>query len=180
MKRSLSAFALVLTFVAAPPTSLAAGQESNKTQGLAKQLTDLLQTQKLDAIAAKTGEDHFAAILFIPGVQMLVVSARYAAPALLNEKIIGRQYRDVYLDLASASVPDSKLFIEDMQADGLRPVRAGNTPFDIVTRGVGAAFRCDGDHKTKKISEDEYRRTYTDFEGAYEKILVALLEQAKK
>ena len=98
---------------------MAAPQESNKTQALAKQLTDILQTQKLDAIAAKTGEDHFAAILFIPGVQMLVVSARYAAPALLNEKIIGRQYRDVYLDLASASVPDSKLFIEDMQADGL-------------------------------------------------------------
>ena len=179
MTRSLSVFALVLTFVAGPAT-MAAPQELNKTQALAKQLTDILQTQKLDAIAAKTGEDHFAAILFIPGVQMLVVSARYAAPALLNEKIIGRQYRDVYLDLASASVIDSKLFIEDMQADGLRPVRAGNTPFDIVTRGGGAAFTCDGDHKKKKISEDEYRRTYTDFEGAYEKILVALLEQAKK
>lgn len=180
MTRSLAACALILTFVAGSATSLAAPQEPNKTQALAKQLTDLLQTQKLDAIAARTGEDHFAAILFIPGVQMLVVSARYAAPALLNEKIIGRQYRDVYLDLASASVPDSKLFIEDMQADGLRPERAGNTPFDIVTRGVGAAFTCDGDHKKKKLSEDEYRRTYMDFEGAYEKILIALLEQARK
>jgi hypothetical protein len=179
MTRSLPAFALILTLVAGTATSLAAPQD-NKTQALAKQLTDLMQAQKLDAIAAKTGEDHFAAILFIPGVQMLVVSARYTAPALLNEKILGRQYRDVYLDLASASVPDSKLFIEDMQSDGLRPERIGETPFDIVTKGVGAAFTCDGDHKKKKISEEEYRRTYADFEGAYEKILVALIEQAKK
>ena len=161
-------------------TPLAAPQESNKTQALAKQLTDLMQAQKLDAIATRTGEDHFAAILFIPGVQMLVVSARYAAPPLLNEKIIGRQYRDVYLDLASASVPDSKLFIEDMQADGLRPDRDGETPFDVVTKGTGAAFSCDGDHKKKKISEDEYRRTYADFEGAYAKILAALHRAGKK
>jgi hypothetical protein len=180
MTRSLSGFALVLTLVSGTAAPLAAPQESNKTQAMAKQLTDLLQAQKLDAIATRTGEDHFAAILFIPGVQMLVVSARYTAPALLNEKILGRQYRDVYLDLASASVPDSKLFIEDMQADGLRAERIGETPFDIVTKGVGAAFTCDGDHKKKKISEEEYRRTYAGFEGEYEKILAALIEQARK
>jgi hypothetical protein len=180
MTRSLSGFALVLTLVCGTAAPLAGPQDSNKTQAMAKQLTDLLQAQKLDAIAARIGEDHFAAILFIPGVQMLVVSARYTAPALLNEKILSRQYRDVYLDLASASVPDSKLFIEDMQADGLRAERVGETPFDIVTKGVGAAFSCDGDHKKKKITEEEYRRTYSDFEGAYQKILAALIEQAKK
>ena len=53
-----------------------------------------------------------------------------------------------------------------MQADGLRPDRVGETPFDVVTKGIGAAFSCDGDHKKKKISEDEYR-AYADFEGAY-------------
>lgn len=181
MTRSLPAV-VVLILMLAPglATLVAAPQEPRKTQALAKQLTELMQTQKLDAIAARTGEDHFAAILFIPGVQMLVVSARYTAPALLNEKIVTRQYRDVYLDLASASVPDSKLFIEDMQADGLRAQRVGETPFDIVTKGVGAAFTCDGDHKKKKISEDEYLRSYADFEGAYEKILIALIEQARK
>lgn len=180
MTRFLSSFAPILALAAGIATPLAAPQDANKTQALAKELTNLLQQQKLDAIATRTGEDHFAAILFIPGVQMLVVSARYTAPVLMNEKIVGRQYRDVYLDLASASVPDSKLFIEDMQGDGLRPERVGDTPFDIVTRGIGAGFTLDGDHKKKKISEDEYRRTYADFEGAYEKILVALIEQAKK
>jgi hypothetical protein len=180
MTRSLSVLAFVLLLAAGQAMPLAAPQEHNQTQALAKQLTDLMQAQKLDAVATRTGEDHFAAVLFIPGVQMLVVSARYAAPPLLNEKIIGRQYRDVYLDLASASIPDSKLFIEDMQANGLRPDRVGETPFDVVTKGTAAAFSCDGDHKKKKISEDDYRRAYADFEGAYAKILTALLEQAKK
>jgi len=181
MTRSLPVV-VVLILMLAPglATLTAAPQESRKTQALAKQLTALMTTQKLDAIAARTGEDHFAAILFIPGVQMLVVSARYTAPALLNEKIVSRQYRDVYLDLASASVPDSKLFIEDMQGDGLRPDRDGDAPFDVVTKGTAAAFNCDGDHKKKKISEDEYLRSYADFEGAYEKILIALIEQARK
>lgn len=180
MTRSLSPLAAALILLAGSATPGAAPQAPSRSQALAKDLTALLQAQKLDAVAAKTGEDQFVAVLYIPGVQMLVVSARYTAPALLNEKIIGRQYRDVYLDLASASVPDSKLFIEDMQADGLRADRDGNAPFDIVTRGVGAAFALDGEHKKKKISQEEYQRTYAEFEGAYEKILTALLEQARK
>lgn len=180
MTRSLTAIALIVMLGPGLALPLAAPQESHKTQALAKQLTDLMLSRKLDAVGARTGEDHFAAVLFIPGVQMLVVSARYTAPALLNEKIISGQYRDVYLDLASASVPDSKLFIEDMQGDGLRPDREGDAPFDVVTKGTAAAFNCDGDYKKKKISEDEYLRSYADFEGAYEKILIALIEQAKK
>lgn len=180
MTRSLSPLAVVLTLLVGSAAPGAAPQEPSRTQPLAKELAALMQAQKLDAVAARTGEDQFVAVLFIPGVQMLVVSARYTAPALMNEKIIGRQYRDVYLDLASASVPESKLFIEDMQCDGLRADRDGDSPFDIVTRGVGAGFLLDGDHKKKKISEDEYNRAYADFDGAYEKMLVALLEQAKK
>jgi hypothetical protein len=180
MTRSLSSFALTLALAVGTATPLAAPQSVGKTQALAKELTSLLQQQKLDAIAAHMGDDRFAAVLFFPDVQMLAVSARYVAPVLLNEKIITRQYREVYLDLASASVPDSKLFIEDMQGDGLRPRREDNTPFDIVTKGTAAAFALDGDHRKKKISEDEYLRTYGDFEGSYEKILIALIAQAKK
>ena len=179
MTRSLSALAVVLAItlgVAAPDVAA----QPSKTQALAKELTDILQQQKLDAMAAKMSEDQFAAVLFIPGVQMLVVSAKYAAPALLNERIINKQYKDAYLDLASASIPASKLFIEDMQADGIKARRIGDEPFDVVTRGTSAAFQLDGDHKKKKISEAEYGQAFSGFESAYEKILTALLEQARK
>ena len=77
-------------------------------------------------------------------------------------------------------MPDSKLFIEDMMGDGLKPRRNGSDPFDVVTRGTGASFALDGDHRAKKISEDEYQRMYSDFEGEYEKILSALIAEGRK
>jgi hypothetical protein len=180
MTRFIPSIVLFVALVAAPVSPLAALQDSNRTQALAKELTDLLQQQKLDAMAARLGEDQFAAVLYIPGVQLLVVSARYTAPVLLNERILTKQYREAYLDLASASVPDSKLFIEDMQGNGLRPRRDGDDPFDVVTKGTAASFPLDGDHRKKKISEEEYRRQYADFEGEYEKILTALIAEGRK
>jgi hypothetical protein len=175
MNRSLAALVALGLLVTAPA---AVAQSEGRTQALAKELSDLLTTQKLDAIATRLTEDTFAAALFFPGVQTLVVSAKYAAPPLLVEKIINRQYRDVYMDLAAASVPESKVMYEDSQCDGLR--RDGDGRFDIVTRGNGAAFILDGDHKKKKISEAEYGRTYSQFESDYEKILTALIAEARK
>lgn len=175
MKRSLAALVALGLLVTAPA---AVAQSEGRTQALAKELSDLLTTQKLDAIATRLTEDTFAAALFFPGVQTLVVSAKYAAPPLLVEKIVNRQYRDVYMDLAAASVPESKVMYEDSQCDGLK--RDGDGRFDIVTRGNGAAFILDGDHKKKKISEEEYGRTYSEFEGEYEKILTALIAEARK
>jgi hypothetical protein len=175
MNRSLAALVALGLLVTAPA---AVAQSEGRTQALAKELSDLLTTQKLDAIATRLTEDTFAAALFFPGVQTLVVSAKYAAPTLLVEKIVNRQYRDIYMDLAAASVPESKVMYEDSQCDGLK--RDGDGRFDIVTRGNGAAFILDGDHKKKKISEEEYARTYSEFEGDYEKILAALIAEARK
>jgi hypothetical protein len=175
MNRSLAALVVLGLLVTAPA---AVAQSEGRTQALAKELSDLLTTQKLDAIATRLTEDTFAAALFFPGVQTLVVSAKYAAPPLLVEKIVNRQYRDVYMDLAAASVPESKVMYEDSQCDGLK--RDGDGRFDIVTRGNGAAFILDGDHKKKKISEEEYGRHYSEFESDYEKILTALIAEARK
>ena len=175
MKRSLAALVALGLLVTAPA---AVAQSDGRTQALAKELSDLLTTQTPDAIATRLTEDTFAAALFFPGVQMLVVSAQYAAPTLLVEKIINRQYRDVYMDLAAASVPESKVMYEDTQCDGLK--RDGDGRFDIVTRGNGASFILDGDHKKKKVSEEEYARSYAEFEREYEKILTALIAEARK
>lgn len=180
MIRSLRSRVLLLILLSAVAAPQAAPQEGGRTLAMAKELTDLMARQKLDAIAARLGEEEFAAALYFPGVQLLVVSARYTAPALINEKIITRQYREVYLDLAAASVPESKLFIEDMAGDGLRAKRDGDAAFDIVTRGTGAGFSLDGDHRKKRISEEEYLRTFEEFEASYVKILTALIEEAKK
>jgi hypothetical protein len=143
-----------------------------------RELVALLQEQKLDAAAARLGDEEFAAVLFIPGVQILAVSAQYAAPPLLEQKIGARSYRDVYLDLASASVPESKVFIEDMNADGLRPDRSGSDPFDLYTKGTGASVSFDGEYRD--LGEAQYRKVFAEAEAAYERMLDALIEELRK
>ncbi|HEY3380514.1 MAG TPA: hypothetical protein VGK32_02035, partial [Vicinamibacterales bacterium] len=69
-------------------SGIVAAQEL-KSAPLAKELAQLLDTAKLDAVAAKdpSTADGFVAALYFPGSQLLVVSARYAVPPLLAEKI---------------------------------------------------------------------------------------------
>jgi hypothetical protein len=169
-----------LALVATSGSSAAAGQES-KTGPLAQELTTLLASQKRDAIAARLGSEEFVAALYYPGTQLLVIKAKYAAPALLFEKIVSKNYKDAYLDLATASVPDSKIMIEDMKSDGLRVSRGNkNDPFDIVTNGTQAAVQFDGEYKKRKMSETDYLKAFSEADAAYERMLTALVAELKK
>ena len=79
----------------------------------------------------------------------------------------------------SASVPDSKVFISDLGADGLKAKREENQPFDTAELH-GKSYSFDGDWKRAKLSEDEYMKQYQQAEQEYENMLQALLGQLKK
>src|SRR5580765_4568286 len=93
----------------------AAAPSPSATSALVKELTDLLAAQKLDAVAARLDGDTFAAALYIPGSELVTISAKYTAPAFLNEKILGRMYKDAYADLSTTASTESKLLIEDIK-----------------------------------------------------------------
>src|SRR5438045_2987348 len=103
-----------------------------KSAPLAKQLAAALDAAKIDSIAAKdpSAPDVFIGALYFPGVQLLVVCAKYTVPTLLVDKLAKKDYKEVYIDLNSASVPETKVFIEDLGADGLKPERTENQPYD--------------------------------------------------
>lgn len=172
----LMAFAL-LTLSA---SARAFAQEA-KSPSLAKQLAAALDGAKLDSIAAKdpAAPDTFFAALYFPGSQLLVVSARYASPPLLDARLQKREYRDIYIDLNSASVPQSKLFIEDAGADGLRAKREEGQAFDTYEL-AGKPIIFDGDWKKQKLSEQEYMKAFTTADDRYSGILTALIAQLKK
>ncbi len=183
MKNSLhSRWVPVLVFLL---TSLALAQttaaQESKSALLAKELSQLLDQAKLDAIAARESAepDRYVAALYFPGLQLLVVSARYSVPQLLNEKMTKREYRDIYIDLNSASVPDSKTFVEDLVADGLKAKREENQPFDTYETG-SKRIAFDGDWKKQKISEEDYLKAFQAADDRYAKMLSALLAQLKK
>src|SRR5580704_7257053 len=166
---------LTVSFAA---TALA--QES-KSAALAKELAAALDAGQLDSIAAKdpTSPDVFIGALYFKGMQLLVVSARYSAPSLLTEKLAQKNYRDVYIDLNSASVPESKIFIEDLGVDGLKSKREENTPYDSY-EAAGKRTAFDGDWKKQKLSEQDYMKTFSTADERYCQMLTALLAQVKK
>src|SRR5687767_9221868 len=100
-------------------------QDTTKTTGLVGELVKLMDAAKADSIAAPVpgAPDQFVGALYFSGSQLLVVSAKYSAPQLLTEKLAKKSYQDIYIDLNSASVPNTKVFISDLGADGLKAKR---------------------------------------------------------
>lgn len=171
--------AVALAAAAIMTPALARAQDS-KSALVAKQLTAALDAAKLDSIAAsdpaKLGE--FVAALYIPGAQLLVVSAKYSAPLLLVDKIGKKEYRDVYMDLHSASIAGTKIFVQDQLADGLAPKPDNDQPGDAWEEGT-KTVSFEGAKKAK-MSDAEYDKVFSDADTRYAKALSLLLAQLKK
>ena len=167
-----------LTLAAASVMAAPASAQDSRTVTLARELTGMLDRAKLDSIATRQAgsDDVFVAALYFPG-QLLVVSSKYAVPALLNERIAQNKYRDAYIDLNVAVDPTSKVFIEDMGADGIRPRRT--TSFDIYSKGE-TRFAFDGDWKKRKLTEDSYMQTFGEADTHYARMLESLIAEMKK
>lgn len=158
-----------------------ASAQEPKSSASAKALSEALAGKKLDAIAVRAPDsaDTFLAALAFPG-QLIVISAKYTAPPLLNERLVRREYRDVYIELNSASVLESRLIVTDLGGDGLRAKRAKrDDPFDSRELG-GKAFAFDGNWREDKLSEAEYMKVHAETDEQYVRILDALLAEAKK
>ena len=169
----------VAAFVASVAVTPSEAQDS-KSAALVKELTDILQQRKLDSIAARhpSSPDQFVAALFFPG-QLLLGSARTSAPAVVNEKLVRREFRDVYIDLNSASIPESRVMIGDGGADGLRPSREPNQPFDTHD-AAGKSVRFDGNWREDRMSEKDYMNIFTQADELYVSALTALVNELKK
>ena len=173
--------ATVLTVLALAAVSTTALAQESKSAALAKELSAALDAAKLDSIATKdpAKPDVFFGALYFPGTQLLVVSAQYAAPLHMNETIGKKDYREAYLDLSSASVPASKVFVEDLGANGLIAKPKDKEPFDTYeVAGKRTAF--DGDWKKQQLSEEDYVKAFSAADERYSQLLAALIAQVKK
>ena len=157
-----------------------AQQPASKSAAVAKELVQVLDAKKLDSIAAKTptGEGHFAAALYFPNVQLLVISGHYSAPQLMEPRLAGKQYRDTYMELSGTVTPDTKIFVQDMGEPGLSAKRQENL-YDTWTR-AGKVVMFDGENEKQKMSDAEYAKAFAAADEEYARILGALLAEAKK
>lgn len=152
--------AVVVVLAAVALVGQAQAQESESAP-LAAELAELLSASGMGAIAARdtADEDRFVAALSFPG-SLLVVSARYEVPLYVEQKIDAEEYREVYIDLNAASIPQTKVLITDTGADGLS---SGDDSADMVDIGSGPA-RYDGD---------------ADADAQYARMLRALIAEAR-
>lgn len=160
--------------------STGAAAQDSKSAAVAKELVHQLEAAKLDGIAAAdpTAPGSFVAALYIPGTQLLVVSAQYSAPPLLAERIAAKDYRSVYVDLQSASVRGTKVFVQDQGADGLTSRPDGDQPADSWDeKDKTLAF--DGEWRKAKLTEADYAKSFGDADERYTRMLQALVAQAK-
>jgi hypothetical protein len=159
----------------------AAMAQDAKSAPLAKQLAAALDAAKLDSVAARdpSNPEVYIGALYFPGLQLLAISAQYSAPQLLDARLDKKEYRDVYIDLNSASVGGTKVFVEDLGNDGLKARRDDNQPFDSVEMaGKQTAF--DNDWRRQKLSEDDYMKAFAAADERYSQMLTALLAHLKK
>ena len=158
-----------------------AARQEAKSAPAVKQLTQALDAAKLDAIAAADPSEagRFVAALYIQGSQLLVVSAKYAAPTLLTAKLKTKEFRDIYMDLSSASVAGSKIFIIDQNCDGLAPKPESDAAPDSWESGT-QQVTFDGDWKKAKLSEETYGKSFAEADERYTKIVALLMAQSKQ
>jgi hypothetical protein len=180
MKSSIPTTWLIAAALSVATATGAAAQEP-KSAAPAKELAQLLASKKLDSVAARMPDsrEEFVGALAFPG-QLMVVWAKTTAPAVLNEKLINKAYKDVYIDLNSASIVETRHFITDLGPDGLKSKPEQKSgPSDSHDAGV-KSMRFDGNWREDKMSEADYMKAYTQADADYARAIQALIEELKK
>ena len=172
----LRGIALAAVLVVAP--AVASAQDS-KSAPPVTELVKLLDTMKLDSFAVKGSlPNEYVGALYFPGSQLLVVAAKFDTPWRADSLLEQKNYRDLYIELNSASLPQTKTFVSDLGANGLRFKKDGNT-YDTADVG-GKTYNFDGDWKKAKITEDDYSKTYSTSDQQYMQMIQMLLAGLKK
>jgi hypothetical protein len=155
----------------------AAQAESFRSGEPAQRLLRTLQQKQLTHAAAKDPAEagRYVAAMRVGDGLLLVVSAHYAQPALLNERLYRGDFEGVYRELNAAGTREGKLFVQDLGQPGLALRRADGEPFDVVYEAVVEQTAFDGDWKAKKASKDDYRAACKAADQRYAAALEALM-----
>jgi hypothetical protein len=174
--RRLSGIALAAILLLTPA---AASAQDSKSASLVTELVKMLDTMKLDSFAVKgASPNQYVGALYFPGTQLLVVSAKFDTPWRADSLLDMKNYRDLYIELNSASQPQTKVFVSDLSANGLKPKKDGSL-YDTADIG-GKTYNFDGDWKKAKITEDDYTKAYSTTDEQYTQMIQALLAGLKK
>lgn len=179
MSSSLLIVATALGLGLAPQTETQAVPSASSAP--ARELVKLMTERKVDALAARApqGEDWFVAALRVPGAQLLVISASYPVPSLLDARIAAGDFQYVYSQLQGGATLGERFFVHDMGSDGLARTPRTDAALDIVYVNGVMSLRCDGDWETQGLSQTDYESRFTTADRRYAAMLTALANQLR-
>ena len=172
MKAGSTLVILAALWAMAPAAAAEQGSRSSRAAAL---LTAALQERKLEVIASRNPDQAgaFIAALYLPGSQLLVVTAPYAAAAVLDTYIAEGKHMDVYLALNAADRRAERFFVMDLNADGLRRECAPGESFDSTIRGDNdVAF--DGNWRAQALTSAAYDARFAKDDEHYARLLEVL------
>jgi hypothetical protein len=160
------------------PTLLHAQPNALKSPEVVKQLVQAMTERKLTIMAVKdpSEQDRYVAVMLFPDVQLLLISARTANQAYIDSQLASGGHAEIYAALHQG-IGESKLFVQDMGADGLHQVKGG--PTDVVYERGTKETILNGDRKATDLSEADYRKMVTQTDEEYTRLLNLLLEAVK-
>lgn len=171
---------VALTTVALLAMPSPGAAQNPATRGPVASLVELMARAKLDAFALREEGDVYLSVMYVKGVQLLVVRARHPVPAALDARIAAGDFQGAYADHNGSTLRDGKLFVMDMGADGLVPRPARGTAFDIAYEDGVRETRFDGDWRRQGLSEEDYRLRVADIEHRYSSMLNVLTDALRR
>lgn len=181
--RSIAASLVVALVGAIGTTSVAARQMPTQTPALAKELVAELAKRKQDCAIAKDPEvpGQYIAALHLPGLQLLVVSAKFADPTGMEFRMFSSDCMGGYADINAAVTATDRVIINDLGADGLNAMPKKEAPRDGISRG-GKEVKLDGSNgalRAAKMTPDQFQKTFTEAEQSYATYLRLLIARLK-
>jgi hypothetical protein len=127
--------------------------EDSRSGQLASTLVALLEEAGIEALAATD-----------PAADGRYVAALYVR---LQQAMDASRHRQVYVDLHSAGATAGRLFVQDLQADGLRFTREGDDPFDVVWENGVTQTVYDGDWERQHLTRAAYAQQFAEADRRY-------------
>jgi hypothetical protein len=167
-----------LGFALAPSAPATAQQPPSTSAALAAELSKLLDERKLDAAAGRLGPDEFVGAMYFPGSQLVVLSAKSSVPDRMTYHLLQKSYKDLYVELNGTIDRQSRMFVTDLGANGLKFRNGRGEAPDSVEVG-SRTTTLDGEWRKAKLSEADYTKSFQAHDERYRRMLEALLSALK-
>lgn len=160
------------------PVGVAAQAPASSSAAVTAELVKLLEERKLDAAAGRLAADEFVGAMYFPGSQLVVLSAKTSVPDRMTYLLLQKSYKDLYVELNGAIDRESRIFVSDLGANGLK-FRNGRGESPDTVEVVGGTTTFDGEWRKAKISEAEYAKRYQSHDERYKRMVEAMLTALK-